>query len=144
VVISEECWWWTGAISSAGHGRFWIRAGLVVIAHRFAWAIAHPGHGVPGLVAHGCDNSLCQRPEHLHPSDPGGNRREWSARRGNPGSPLRDVRGARRRATAAREALRAGTGLAEAIDAGRPAVDVGQGTLWDEPDPADLVDPSSR
>ena len=65
-----------GAISARGHGRFWIgqidgaivdgvakRRDVVVIAHRFAWALEH---GVDALEdvsvsGHRCDNPLCQQ-----------------------------------------------------------------------------------
>jgi hypothetical protein len=130
VVITDGCWWWTGAISAGGHGRFWVQRGLVVIAHRFAWLTCHPGQELPNVLAHDCDNALCQRPAHLQPSDQGANRRDWSARRRTPGSPLRDTRGARERALAVRAALGSGTSLHDAIAAGRPGVDVGQGVLW--------------
>ncbi|GHS89821.1 hypothetical protein AGMMS50218_16920 [Actinomycetota bacterium] len=69
-------------------------------------------------------------PGHLHASTPAGNRAEWAARRHQPGSPLRDTRGALARARALRAALRAGVPLADVIAAGAPPVDVGQGTLW--------------
>ena len=44
---SSSCLWWTGAASARGHGhghgRFWLGEGdgrdVVVIAHRFAWAL---------------------------------------------------------------------------------------------------------
>ncbi|WP_147794738.1 hypothetical protein [Cellulomonas sp. Y8] len=130
----SDCWLWCGAVASAGHGRFWIRNGLVVIAHRFAWAIAHPGDPLPRLLAHQCDNPLCQNPSHLHPSDQTGNRREWAARRQQIGSPLRDVRGSRGRAVAVRDAVRAGDDPAAAIAAGLRPVDAGQGVLWLDPE----------
>ncbi|MBW0256335.1 MULTISPECIES: hypothetical protein [unclassified Cellulomonas] len=132
----SDCWWWCGAVASAGHGRFWIRSGLVVIAHRFAWALDHPGDVLPRLLAHECDNSLCQNPEHLHATDQTGNRREWAARRHQLGSPLRDVRGSRGRAVAVRDAVRAGDNVAAAIAAGVRPIDAGQGVLWSEPEDA--------
>lgn len=134
VLEPDGCWWWTGAISSGGHGRFWVRRSVVVIAHRFGWLLEHPGRALPELLAHRCDNPLCQNPAHLHPSDPGDNRRQWAARRHVPGSPLRDTRGARTRALAVRAALLSGESVRDAIAAGTPAVDVGQGTLWDPVD----------
>ncbi|WP_263120719.1 hypothetical protein [Cellulomonas sp. RIT-PI-Y] len=131
---ADGCWWWTGAVASAGHGRFWVAARTVVIAHRFAWLIHHPGEAeLPGLLAHECDNPLCQNPTHLHPSDPGANRREWAARRHRIGGPLRDVRGARERALAVRAALLLGLDIGDALDAGLRPVDAGQGTLFDPP-----------
>jgi len=43
-VIGSDCLWWTGAVSARGHGRFWLDNidghDIVVIAHRFAWALA--------------------------------------------------------------------------------------------------------
>ena len=73
----DECWLWTGAISGKGHGRFQIadehlpqsdgsmrRRTYVVIAHRPGYAALH---GVDALLqvpllAHQCDNPLCQNP----------------------------------------------------------------------------------
>lgn len=63
------CLWWTGAISGRRHGRFWYASGRVVIAHRFAFAVAHNVAALAGaeLLDHRCDNPLCQRvhPEHV-------------------------------------------------------------------------------
>ena len=43
VVAGSPCLWWTSAVSGRGHGRFWLGAvggrDVVVIAHRFAWAL---------------------------------------------------------------------------------------------------------
>ena len=128
---SSGCWLWTGAISERGHGRFWIGDGRVVIAHRFAWAVAHPGEKLPPVVAHGdCDNPLCQNPADLRASTNGENRREWAARRHRLGSALRDVRGARRRARELRDAARAGVNLDGVITEGIPAIDRDQLPLW--------------
>ena len=129
-VDGDDCWYWMGAISAKGHGRFWLTAGHVVIAHRFGYALAHPGEPLPPVVAHGCDNPLCQSPHlgHMHASTPGENRREWAERRWRIGGPLRDGRGARGRAQALREAVRAGSSMAEATAEGVSVLD--QGTLW--------------
>lgn len=125
------CWLWTGAISGRGHGRFWIRDGWVVIAHRFAWAMAHPDAELPPVVAHGeCDNPLCQNPRHLHASTATDNRREWAARRHRLGSALRDERGARGRARELRDAARAGADLDGVIAQGVSAIDRDQLPLW--------------
>lgn len=125
------CWLWTGAISNRGHGRFWIGDGRVVIAHRFAWAVAHPGDALPPVVAHGdCDNPLCQNPSHLSASTSGENRREWAARRHRPGSALRDVRGARGRARELRDAAREGADLEGVIAEGVQTIDRDQFPLW--------------
>ena len=130
-----ECWLWTGAISGRGHGRFWIRDDLVVIAHRFAWLIDQldQGHDVPAMpavVSHDCDNPICQNPSHLRVGTATSNRREWMARRDIPGSPLRDLRGARGRAEALRDAAKTRADLATVIDNGLGAVDRLQERLW--------------
>lgn len=129
--IEGGCWLWTGAISGRGHGRFWISDGLVVIAHRFALAIAHPGAELPPVVAHGdCDNPLCQNPAHLSASTSGENRREWAARRHRLGSALRDVRGARGRARELRDAAREGADIDGVMADGVRPIDRDQLPLW--------------
>ena len=119
-VPGSECWWWHGAVSGRGHGRFYVgtvpaTAGdgvrdLCVIAHRFGYALVY---GVSALndvpvLGHGCDNPLCQRigTGHVHPSSHAGNRRAFVARRSLAGNPLGDPRGARGRAQALRDMTR--------------------------------------
>lgn len=96
--------------------RFWLAAGRVVVAHRFAFALMH---GTAALAAvevlgHRCDNPLCQRvgPGRVVASSYVENRREWSARRDVIGSPLGDARGARRRARELRDLARIDPALA--------------------------------
>lgn len=124
------CWVWVGAISGRGHGRFWVGSGRVVIAHRLAWAAAHPGVEPPGLITHDCDNPLCVNPAHLRAGDASSNGREYRSRLGLPGSPLNDTRGARGRAEAIRQAALDGTSIAAAIRAGASPVDLNQRPLW--------------
>ena len=104
VVPGSRCEYWTSAISGRGHGRFWVGAvagrDVVVIAHRFAWALEH---GVDALeqvpvLGHRCDNPLCQRigEGHVMASSPWRNRHEWAMRRHTIGGPLRDARGGAR------------------------------------------------
>lgn len=109
-VPGSDCWWWTGAVSGRGHGRFWFAPGRVIIAHRFGFAQVH---GVAALsdvqvLGHRCDNPLCQRvhPEHVVASSYVENRREWAIRKALSGSPLGDPRGARRRARELRDMAR--------------------------------------
>lgn len=125
---------WVGAISSGGHGRFWIgeRDGqdLVVIAHRFSWALAH--HTLPGrntVIEHLCDEPSCQNPSHLAASSQARNVQSWWNRRITPGSPLRDSRGAQGRAEALRDALLSGADIEAASAAGLVA-DSAQGQLF--------------
>jgi hypothetical protein len=124
-VPGSACAWWSAALSGRGHGRFWLGtvAGrdLVVIAHRFGFAVEH---GVDALLAtpvlgHGCDNPLCQRIDAAHEraSSHVLNRREWAARRRIGGSPLLDRRGARGRARALRDAVHAAGELFAVVEA---------------------------
>ncbi len=123
-VPGSECLWWSGAISGRGHGRLWLAPGVVVIAHRFAFAMVH---GVEQLAAarllgHRCDNPLCQRvgPGHVVVSSALENRREWALRRHLPGGALSDPRGARVRARVLRDLARADpAGVAADLDAVR-------------------------
>ncbi len=141
-----SCEWWTGAVSARGHGRFWLgrvdRRDVVVIAHRFAWALEF---GVDALLevpvlGHRCDNPLCQRLDsaHVRRSSHAENRREWAARRHTIGSPLRDGRGARGRVGAVRQALRAGAdgSAVSAVAVAGLLDDLAQLPLWPEEGPA--------
>jgi len=84
------------------------------------------------VVAHRCDNALCQLPEHWKESTHAENKREWAARRHSLSGPLRDVRGARGRAVAVRDAVRDGRPLADVLSVGVSAGDRGQLPLWQE------------
>lgn len=127
--------WWraTGPRSSrlrgvsAGGGRglslgantgIWYCPDRVVIAHRFAYAMAY---GVAALrdvevLGHRCDNPLCQRvgDGHVVASSYVENRREWAARKELSGSPLGDPRGSRRRARELRDLAKQDPGLVAA------------------------------
>lgn len=109
-VPGSECWWWTGALSGRGHGRFWFAPDRVIIAHRFGFAQLHGVEALAGVevLGHRCDNPLCQRvhPEHVVASSYVENRREWAVRKALSGSPLGDARGARRRARELRDMAR--------------------------------------
>ena len=117
-----QCWLWTGAISGHGHGRFHIasnyllrpggiraRVTYVVIAHRhrFGYALLY---GVDALLtvpvlAHCCDNPLCQNPGCWRESDPYANARDYANRRHTVRGALTDTRGARGRARASETPL---------------------------------------
>ncbi|MDF8266016.1 hypothetical protein [Luteipulveratus flavus] len=142
VVRTDGCWYWTGALHRHGHGRFWVarrrhpdgtRQDVVLIAHRFGYAIAHgpPALTAAASLAHQCDEPLCQRPDHLRPSSNGQNLDDWLRRRWHPRSPLRDVRGPYGRAPAICATLLAGGDLRRTLAAGVSPLDEGQLTLWD-------------
>lgn len=124
------CRLWTGAISGKGHGR--VRLGdHVYIAHRVAWALAHPDEELPELVAHEvCDTPLCQEATHLAASTVRDNTRSYYDRRNTPRSSLRDTRRAAGRSKALRDAVRDGVDVDATLSAGLSELDRNQGTLW--------------
>ena len=66
-VQPNGCWNWTSALDRRGYGRFGVRSGLVVFAHRLAYQ-ASEGDIAPGLVLdHLCRNPRCCNPDHLEP-----------------------------------------------------------------------------
>lgn len=127
VVPGTTCLWWTGAVSGRGHGRFWLTAttpgqGRVMIAHRFAYALAH---GVDALaeatmLGHECDNPLCQNVEHIEPSTAALNAHDWAVRRHRRRGPLQDRRGSLERALAVRAAILEGRDVTAILEAGDP------------------------
>lgn len=147
----QQCWLWTGAISGNGHGRFQIshhrsftigesvgradrtgRRTFVVIAHRFGYAVHH---GVDALlavpiVAHNCDNPLCQNPTCWRESNHRANASDLYRRRDIVRGPLADIRGARGRARAVRDAARNGQPVEEAVLAGLRPVHRDQAALF--------------
>lgn len=144
----DECWLWTGAISGKGHGRFQIadqhitqpdgsarRRTYVVIAHRFGYAALH---GVDALLdvpllAHQCDNPLCQNPRCWRESNHRANGQDYGRRRDTVRGALADTRGARGRARAVRDAARDGAEISEAVLAGLRPVHRGQIDLFSAP-----------
>lgn len=64
---TDSCWLWTGAITGAGYGNFWIGGGYEA-AHRVAWRLSG-GAPVPRelVLDHLCRNRACVNPEHVEP-----------------------------------------------------------------------------
>ncbi|MFG3259071.1 hypothetical protein [Streptomyces sp. NPDC048172] len=143
----SACHFWLGAISDTGHGSF--RAGSLpgrtrrgtVPAHLFGYQLAHGP--IPRLVdeafeptvCHRCDNHSCQNPAHLRLGTAAENRSEWLARRGDPASPLADIRGPAGRARAIARTIRAAqtAGEDETAIASRVGAVINAGTpftLW--------------
>ena len=66
---TESCWLWTGAIQSAGYGRFVDDGKRHVLAHRFSYEL-HCGPIEDGMfVLHSCDVRRCVNPAHLRQGD---------------------------------------------------------------------------
>jgi hypothetical protein len=140
----DKCWYWLGAISSTGHGKF--RAGSraaprqgapppvasrIISAHVYAY---QPGHGViparranEATIRHWCDEPSCQNwTAHLLLGTYVDNIADYQLRRGRESGPLADVRGARGCAVAIRNAiLAARTSGADIEQAIRRAIDAG-------------------
>ncbi|MBD8104750.1 hypothetical protein [Plantibacter sp. CFBP 8775] len=59
----RDCWFWVGAISGDGYGRFWIRrdgSQRAVRPHHYAYELAHGIVLERGtLLEHSCDAPLC-------------------------------------------------------------------------------------
>jgi hypothetical protein len=145
VLPGSACLWWIGAVSGRGHGRFWLgtveERDVVVIAHRFAFALAYGPETLLSarVLGHRCDNPLCQRAGtgHVEQSSAAENRREWAARRLVNGSALRDARGARGRALELREVARRGCGGWDEVVRAGVARDGQQLSLWPTPSPGE-------
>jgi hypothetical protein len=127
-----DCDWWTGAVSGNGHGRFWLAEGVTVISHRFGWALVHGADAAlqVEVLAHACDEPLCQNSDHLTATTNERNRREWASRRRRLLSSLRDRRGGRGRALAIRAAIDSGSDLIAVTSAGALDGDKRQEPLW--------------
>jgi hypothetical protein len=92
-------------------------------------------HGVDALLdvpllAHQCDNPICQNPRCWRESNHRANGREYAYRRDVVRGALTDTRGARGRARAVRDAARAGSPISEAVLAGLQPVHLDQIELF--------------
>ncbi|MFE6449661.1 hypothetical protein [Nocardiopsis dassonvillei] len=137
----DACAYWLGTLSSTGHGK--LRVGSrsdgtrrVVTAHVFGYQLAH---GVLAddagdvVVGHRCDEPACQRPQHWELTTRAGNDADYRRRKHQ--WPLADVRGARGRAVALRDAIRAALAVDDDVEVAIAAADA----AGRPPPPADTL-----
>lgn len=75
-----DCWGWTGALSSFGHGSLkW--AGQPDSPHRIAYLLAHGEPPAGAVIRHTCDNPACCNPFHLRTGTHADNVRDRVLRR---------------------------------------------------------------
>ena len=86
------------------------------------------------VLAHQCDNPLCQNPRCWRESNHRANSREYAYRRDVVRGALTDTRGARGRARAVRDAARAGVEISQAVLAGIRPVHLDQIALFPDLD----------
>ncbi|MFE9247180.1 hypothetical protein [Nocardiopsis sp. NPDC006938] len=133
------CAYWLSTISSTGHAKFRLGSRTddsrrVVTGHLLGYQIAH---GVLAdelgdvVIGHRCDEPSCQQPAHMEVITRAENDADYRRRKNQ--WPLSDMRGARGRAVAIRDAILAAlaeerdveAAIAAADAAGRPAPPVG-------------------
>lgn len=138
----QRCWYWLGGLGPRScrlalgdRYEHQHRSTVVVIAHRFGYAVRYGVDAVLAVpvVAHSCDNPLCQNPQHWAESDPSTNRRDWARRRTRSrraaGGRARSAGGAR----AVRDAVRAGGDVDDVEQAGALPMHRDQLPLLDAP-----------
>lgn len=71
---TDTCWLWTGGTNQSGprgYGRFCVRRGVHILAHRYAYELLvgpiPPGLQLDHVHARGCRSKLCVNPAHLEP-----------------------------------------------------------------------------
>lgn len=108
-----EHWFWLGAISSSGGAKLRVRSamgGAVVAAPVLGWQLSRgllcpSAEGRLPVIRHTCDESACCNPSHWVLGTKKDNAADYTARKGNPLSPLADRRGPAGRARVIRDAI---------------------------------------
>lgn len=62
----HSCWIWKAGKTKAGYGRFYLKSGASVAAHRYMYETIFKEKVLyPNIVAHTCHNPSCVNPDHL-------------------------------------------------------------------------------
>ena len=77
---SDECWPWTGSVSSWGYGDAYY-LGRRTNASRIAYSLANNVIPDGMVVCHSCDNRLCCNPSHLWVGTQGDNVRDCNEKK---------------------------------------------------------------
>jgi len=83
---TDACWIWTGALQSSGYGSVGIGGKKTALVHRLSYE-AHvgpipDGYTIDHVVARGCTDRRCLRPDHLEPVTIAENNRRGRVARG--------------------------------------------------------------
>lgn len=83
---TDACWIWTGAVQSSGYGSVGIGNRRTALVHRLSYE-AHvgpipDGYTIDHVVARGCTDKRCVRPDHLEPVTIAENNRRGRVARG--------------------------------------------------------------
>lgn len=81
VIITSECWVWTGALNKDGYGIF-SYCGKTIRAHRLSYLFAKGAIKKGLFICHKCDVRNCVNPSHLYEGTAKDNNRD-TVKRGN-------------------------------------------------------------
>lgn len=126
----DECWPWTGCLSSNGYGSIRRAAGKAESTHVLSFKIHHGEVSSGAYVLHSCDRRECVNPAHLRLGTHAENMLDMS-RRGRSGSACKLTRAQVDEILASKEIGRV---LAARFGVSKAAVwDVRRGTTWNNP-----------
>lgn len=61
----SACWPWLCGRDKDGYGKFWMRNGRTIRAHRYAVRLLEPGNSKERVGKHSCDHPWCCNPAHV-------------------------------------------------------------------------------